>query len=312
MASADDQDSGAKALRPASARYRKVPVATYDDPAFRALSPIPPCGRGLFLYLRTGPHTGAIPGLFRAGRAGLAEELEWDVEAFDEAMGEVISQGLAKADFKAKVVWLPGEFRHNRPESLNVVKNWASAASLVPECDLKREAIGALKAGLRTMGEAFAKAWDEASAEPSAKPSQKPSAKASPKARAIQEQQQQQQQEQQSTSMPDGTGAAALAPGHQADQLPGFEPGKTAEPSAKAQIFDSGVSLLCGKGMSEDAARRYLASLCKGSRDKDVLEAVLETIAAEPLDPKSKLKSILQRKRSEDFSAKQYQEEEHG
>ncbi|MCE4343948.1 hypothetical protein ABQW67_19700 [Xanthomonas hortorum] len=70
-------------LRQPKSRYRKVEVRTWGDEKFRALSPMPPSGQGLWLYLITGPHTGPIPGLFRAGRAAMAEELEWEMEAFD-------------------------------------------------------------------------------------------------------------------------------------------------------------------------------------------------------------------------------------
>lgn len=170
-----------RALEPAG-RYRKVQVRTWSDEKFRALSPIPPCGQGLWLFLVTGPHTGPIPGLFRAGRASMAEELDWDQEAFDKAFQEAFREGMVKADFKARLVWLPNAIKHNRPESPNVVKSWAAEFDLLPECDLKREAFEALKASVHALGEAFGKAFDEAFGKPSAKPL--------PKAMANQEQEQ--------------------------------------------------------------------------------------------------------------------------
>ncbi|KAK6697217.1 hypothetical protein SNK04_014305 [Fusarium graminearum] len=60
-------------------RYRKVEVKMWGD-EIPPPHPMPPCGQGLWLYLITGPHTGPIPGLFRAGRAALAEELGWGME----------------------------------------------------------------------------------------------------------------------------------------------------------------------------------------------------------------------------------------
>ena len=57
-----------------TSRYRKVEVRTWGDEKFRGLSAMPACGQGLWLYLITGPHTGPIPGLFRAGRAGMARK----------------------------------------------------------------------------------------------------------------------------------------------------------------------------------------------------------------------------------------------
>lgn len=172
-------------------RYRKVEVRTWGDEKFRALTPIPACGQGLWLYLITGPHTGPIPGLFRAGRAGMAEDLNWELEAFDEAFGEAFAQGMVEADFKARVVWVPNAIKHNRPESPNVVRSWSSEFDLIPECDLKRQAFDSLKASIHALGEAFAKAFDESFAKPSGKPSVKPLPKAMPN----QEQEQEQEQE---------------------------------------------------------------------------------------------------------------------
>jgi hypothetical protein len=96
-----------KPVKKSASRYRKVEVRTWGDEKFRALSPIQPSGQALWLFLITGPHTGPIPGLFRAGRAAMAEELDWELEAFDKAFGEVSDKGMVKADFKARVMWVP-------------------------------------------------------------------------------------------------------------------------------------------------------------------------------------------------------------
>lgn len=175
-----------KATR-APSRYRKVEVRTWGDEKFRSLSALPPCGQGLWLFLITGPHTGPIPGLFRAGRAAMAEELDWELEAFDKAFQEVFHQGMVKADFKARVMWVPNAIKHNRPESPNVVKSWAAEFDLIPECDLKREALEHLRASVYALGEAFGKAFDETFG--------KASAKASQKAMPNQEQEQEQEQD---------------------------------------------------------------------------------------------------------------------
>lgn len=175
-----------KAARTPS-RYRKVEVRTWGDEKFRRLTPIPPCGQGLWLFLITGPHTGPIPGLFRAGRAAMAEELGWEVEDFDKAFQEAFREGMVEADFKARVVWVPNAIRHNKPESPNVVKSWAAEFDLIPECPLKWRALEALKASIHALGEAFAKAFDETFSKPSGKPL--------PKAIGNQEQEQEQEQE---------------------------------------------------------------------------------------------------------------------
>lgn len=182
-------------------RYRKIEVRTWSDEKFGSLTPMPPSGQGLWFFLLTGPHTGPIPGLFRVGRAAMAEELNWDIEAFDKAFAEVSAQGMAKADFKAKLVWLPNAIKHNKPESPNVVRSWRVELDLLPECDLKREAIQAIRSHLQGIGEAYVSAFDEIHFSkkkveqnplPNAclKPSPKPSAKAMPNQEQEQEQEQ--------------------------------------------------------------------------------------------------------------------------
>lgn len=181
----------------APSRYRKVEVRTWGDEKFRSLSALPPCGQGLWLFLITGPHTGPIPGLFRAGRAAMAEELDWELEAFDKAFQEVFQQGMVKADFKARVMWVPNAIKHNRPESPNVVKSWAAEFDLIPECDLKREAREHLRASVHALGESFGKAFDETFG----KASPKPSTKAMPN--------QEQEQEQELNKEPNGSVGSA-------------------------------------------------------------------------------------------------------
>lgn len=176
--------------------YRKIQVRTWGDEKFCALSQIPPCGQGLWFYLLTGPHTGSIPGIFRASRLAMAEELGWTVEAFDEAFAELSAQGLAQANFAARMIFIPKACKHNPPGSPNVVKSWGKQLDAMPECALKLEAYEGLKSFICNMGEAFAKAFDEAFVKPSTDPSAKGSSKASLKAWGNQKQYQKQYQEQ--------------------------------------------------------------------------------------------------------------------
>lgn len=150
--------------------YRKVKITMWDDPKFRALSPLPPSGQSLFIYLLTSPFTGIIPGLFKAGRAALAEELGWEVEDFDLALGEAMALGMVKADMKARVFWLPNAAKHNPPASVNVVKSWVRAFELLPECPLKWEALLSLKAACYGVSLAIGKAFDMAMPLPKDKP----------------------------------------------------------------------------------------------------------------------------------------------
>lgn len=187
-------------------RYRKIEVRTWSDEKFRNLSPIPASGQGLWFFLLTGPHTGPIPGLFRAGRAAMAEELGWEIEAFDEAFVEVSAQGMAKADFKAKLVWLPNAIRHNKPESPNVVRSWRVELDLLPECELKREAIASMRECLEEAGDSYVAAFDELFVSKDGGPSSKSAAKASgkPFGKAMPNQEQEQEQEQEKTSVASG------------------------------------------------------------------------------------------------------------
>jgi hypothetical protein len=139
--------------------YRKVEIKLYGDEKFRKLSPITPCGQGLWLYLITGPHTTSLPGLFSAGRAALAEQLAWPQEDFDKAFEEVLRQGMAKADFQNRVIWIPKALRHNQPASPNVVKSWVKHLDSIPECELKREAMAAITTFLRTLSPGFLAAF---------------------------------------------------------------------------------------------------------------------------------------------------------
>lgn len=134
----------------------------------------------------------------------MAEELNWDQEAFDEAFREVSDKGMAKADFKARLVWLPKAIQHNKPESPNVVRGWRVELDLLPECDLKSEAIKGIREALVLLGAPYVEAFDEVlsgkkkdSEKDGGKPSSKPSAKAMPN----QEQEQEQDKEEANASL---------------------------------------------------------------------------------------------------------------
>jgi hypothetical protein len=175
----------------------------WGDEKFMALSPLPPCGQALWLYLLTGPQTGIIPGLYKAGRMAMAEDLGWTPEAFDEAFAEALNQGLVKADWKARLVWIPNAVLHNPPASLNVVKAWSKAFAELPECSLKNEAEREILAYLESLGGQYRQAFAPLS-KATPKPSVKPSCKATPKESleplGIQEQEQEQEQENPSPS----------------------------------------------------------------------------------------------------------------
>jgi hypothetical protein len=148
-------------------RYRKVLTRMHGDEKYRELSKPKPNGQTLWQYLITGPHTTAVPGLFTAGEAGMAEALEWPLAGFRRAWKEIESREMAHADWRARVVWLPNAVRHNVPESPNVVRSWRTTLDEIPECTLKTRALIDLAAFLEGYGPAFLKAFNEATGHPS-------------------------------------------------------------------------------------------------------------------------------------------------
>jgi hypothetical protein len=198
-------------------RYRKVENRTWVDQKFTELSSAPPNGQTLWIYLLTNPDTTNVPGLFRAGEAQMAEALGWPLdvgmpafrEAFDEAFiqalpkgaprsfreawQEIAQRGMAKADWKARVVWVPNAIRFNFPESPNVITSWKTAWSEIPDCPLKAEAYQAIIEEIRAADrkESYLEAFVASCRSPLAKASRKPSSKAMPN----QEQEQEQEQE---------------------------------------------------------------------------------------------------------------------
>lgn len=177
-------------------RYRKVEVGVWTDGKFQALSPAPPNGQTLWLYLLSGPRTTIIPGAVVAREAVLADDLGWKLEAFRETLGEALREGLIEVDRKGGLILLKralldrhGDPRESaRPESPNVIKSWAKAWPEIPDCELKNVLLQRLGAFAEALGPAFAKAFSEGFA--------KALAKASPHPSPNQEQEQEQEKEQ--------------------------------------------------------------------------------------------------------------------
>ena len=155
--------------------YRKVAVRMHADEKVLRLSRPPPNGYSLWLELLCGPQTDVIPGLFRIGEAGLAEQLGWPLKGFRDAWQELIDASLpVKADWKSRLVWVRNALQHNMPASPNTVLSWKDCwRDRVPECSLKEEAKLHIAATLTDFSEAYAKAFEKVCAKPSPKPSGK-------------------------------------------------------------------------------------------------------------------------------------------
>lgn len=128
------------------ARHRKIDVKMWGDERFVALSRPKPNAQMLWVFLLTGPQTTAAPGLFSAGEAALAEALDWPLPAFRKCFQEIAAREMAKADWRARVVWIPKAVLYNPAENQNTVKAWRKAIAEIPECALRDEAEVALKA----------------------------------------------------------------------------------------------------------------------------------------------------------------------
>jgi len=145
-------------------RYRRISTKLWADDKVRRLSAPPPSARYLWLFLLTGPHTGPVPGLFSIGEAALAEMLEWPLAGFRRVWRELEALGMCKADWRARLVWLPAAVKHNPPENPNVIVSWRAELDDLPECSLKVEALAAIGVHCERIGEAFAKAWHQVGA----------------------------------------------------------------------------------------------------------------------------------------------------
>lgn len=147
-------------------RYRKVALKMWGDETFARLTPMPPSGQSLWIYLLACPLPDVIPGVYRTGRASLAEQLGWEIEEFDACFKEIADLGMAKADWKRKLLWLPNAAKYNPPESPSVVIYWSKAWAEIPECELKSEIFQSLKAHICAIGKGFAEAFAASFNEP--------------------------------------------------------------------------------------------------------------------------------------------------
>lgn len=176
---------------PNHGRYSKVSRRMWGDEKFLRLSSPKPCAQLLWFRLLTGPELGCIPGLYSARLSGLAEALDWQLQATRDCWDEIAGEGMAEADWRAGLVWVPKAIEHNEPESPNVVRGWRIAWQELPDSELKARAGVALAAYLNAMGPAWLEAFAEATGKASPKASEEPSDKAT----ANQKQEQKQKQD---------------------------------------------------------------------------------------------------------------------
>lgn len=141
--------------------FSKVSRRIWLDDKFCELSMPAPNAQTIWLYLLTGKHNGAIPGVFVLGELALAEDLGWDPEPTRRCLQEILERGMARFDRRRRLFWLPNAIAHNLPRSPKQVLGWAQAWKLLPECDLLREAAVAIRAVLAAKSQKFADAFDK-------------------------------------------------------------------------------------------------------------------------------------------------------
>ena len=146
--------------------YRTIDLKIWGDAKFRRLAPPPPNPRDLFFYLLTAKESIPIPGVIPAGAGAMAETLDWPAEGFREAFAQVEAEGLAIADWRAKLVWVPNAIVYNPPESPNHVLQWAKTWELVPECPLKLAIFQRIRTFCEGLGPAFLEAFSKGFGSP--------------------------------------------------------------------------------------------------------------------------------------------------
>ena len=126
--------------------YRTVEVAMWSSDDFRALSRPEPNAQTLWVYLLTGEHTTQIPGIWKAGRMSMAEDLHWDKDlpGFDRAWAEIEALGMAFGDWPNRVVWVPKKIDHEPPDNPNVILGWRASWRSVPPSPLRDRAFAVL------------------------------------------------------------------------------------------------------------------------------------------------------------------------
>lgn len=120
-------------------RYRRVRVGLWTDTRFRSLPKTEPSARHLYWFLRTGPHTTMIPGVFQARGPGLADDLGWGMDDFNRCFGELVEANLTFADWNEGLVFIPDVIVDESPRSVNQIEGWRLFWVELPECELKTQ-----------------------------------------------------------------------------------------------------------------------------------------------------------------------------
>lgn len=170
-------------------RYRKIDPRIWNDEKFASLSHE---AQRMFFFVLTHPSMTAL-GAFRISMSGMAAELGLDEKGFAKPFAELLSKGLVRYDERAFLLFAPNFLKYNPPENPNVIKGWAGAIDLLPECPLLLTVLDRAKASASST-DAGLKAYENALERVRETLSERYS-KPLPKGMPKQEQEQEQEQE---------------------------------------------------------------------------------------------------------------------
>src|SRR5262249_18449206 len=140
-------------------RFRTVQLRVWADARVRSLSTPQPNAQSLLVRLLIAPEAGSLAVLIPIGEAALAEALGWPVKGLRAAFAELEKAGLAKADWQARLVFLPTAWEHDRPRNPDSVLGWRRQLEELPDCDLKHQALRWVREQLALLGENMVRAF---------------------------------------------------------------------------------------------------------------------------------------------------------
>lgn len=120
-------------------------------------------GRLLWFHLLSGPHLDAsqAPGLLRARKAQIAEELDWSVEQTGLALRELEDAEQIKLDEPHSLILLPALIDCSLPDNPNMAKAALRSYLFYPECELRDQAAGYFSKQTAALGAGFKAAVDD-------------------------------------------------------------------------------------------------------------------------------------------------------
>lgn len=127
--------------------YRKIEPKLWDD---EKIAHVSATTKLVWIYLLTGPHTTALPGLWHVGLAQIAEGLRLTFQEVEPALCELERLGRIVRHKACRMIRVPNAPKHNPAENGNAMKTWFRVWKDLPECAMKYEHLDSLMLGVRT------------------------------------------------------------------------------------------------------------------------------------------------------------------